>query len=49
VPKEFLDAYEAVNRLAALVLAQDTVGTLAELDKFSESKNAKAKATGGNA
>jgi predicted short-subunit dehydrogenase-like oxidoreductase (DUF2520 family) len=48
-PKEFSDAYEAVNRLAALVLAQDTAGTLAELDKFSRSKNAKAKATGGNA
>jgi predicted short-subunit dehydrogenase-like oxidoreductase (DUF2520 family) len=49
VPKEFLDAYEAVNRLAALVLAQDTAGTLAELGRFSGSKNAKAKATGGNA
>jgi predicted short-subunit dehydrogenase-like oxidoreductase (DUF2520 family) len=49
VPKEFSDAYEAVNRLAALVLAQDTAGTLAELDRFSGSNNAKAKATGGNA
>jgi predicted short-subunit dehydrogenase-like oxidoreductase (DUF2520 family) len=49
VPKEFLEAYEAVSRLAALVLAQDTLGTLAELDRFSGSKNAKAKATGGNA
>jgi predicted short-subunit dehydrogenase-like oxidoreductase (DUF2520 family) len=49
VPKEFLEAYEAVNRLAALVLARDTVGTLAELGRFSGSKNAKAKATGGNA
>jgi predicted short-subunit dehydrogenase-like oxidoreductase (DUF2520 family) len=48
-PKEFSDAYEAVNRLAALVLAQDTAGTLAELDRFSGSKSAKAKATGGNA
>jgi predicted short-subunit dehydrogenase-like oxidoreductase (DUF2520 family) len=49
VPREFLEAYEAVNRLAALVLAQDTAGTLAELGRFSGSKNAKAKATGGNA
>lgn len=48
-PKEFSDAYEAVNRLAARVLAQDTAGTIAELDRFSGSKSAKAKATGGNA
>jgi predicted short-subunit dehydrogenase-like oxidoreductase (DUF2520 family) len=49
VPKEFSEAYEAMNRLAALVLAQDTAGTLAELERFSGRKNAKAKATGGNA
>jgi predicted short-subunit dehydrogenase-like oxidoreductase (DUF2520 family) len=51
VPKEFLNAYEAMNRLAALVLAQDTAGALAKLDGFSGSKDAKAKAkaTGGNA
>jgi predicted short-subunit dehydrogenase-like oxidoreductase (DUF2520 family) len=49
MPKEFLEAYEAVNRLAALVLARDTVGAFTELDRFSGSKNAKAKATGGNA
>jgi predicted short-subunit dehydrogenase-like oxidoreductase (DUF2520 family) len=48
-PKEFSDAYAAVNRLAALVLAQDTAGTLAELNRFSGIKSAKAKATGGNA
>jgi len=49
MPKEFLEAYEAVNRLAALVLARDTAGAFTELDRFSGSKNAKAKATGGNA
>ena len=50
-PKEFSEAYEAVNRLAALVLAQDTAGTLAELERFSgeESVKVKAKATGGTA
>lgn len=50
-PREFSEAYEAVNRLAALVLAQDTAGTLAELDRFSgeESVKAKAKTTGGQA
>jgi predicted short-subunit dehydrogenase-like oxidoreductase (DUF2520 family) len=49
VPKEFLDAYEAVNRLAALVLTQGSAGTLAELDRFSTAKKAKEKAAGGNA
>jgi len=48
-PKEFLDTYEAVNRLAALILAQDTAGTLAKLDRISGSKSARAKAMGGNA
>jgi predicted short-subunit dehydrogenase-like oxidoreductase (DUF2520 family) len=50
-PKEFSEAYEAVNRLAALVLAQDSAGTLAELNKSSANKNvkARAKAAGGNA
>ena len=46
-PKEFSEAYEAVNRLAALVLALDTAGTLAELDRISGYKNIKAKAAGG--
>ncbi len=48
-PREFSEAYQAVNRLAALVLAQDTAGTLAELDRFSTTKKAKEKAAGGNA
>jgi hypothetical protein len=48
-PREFSQAYEAVNRLAALVLAHDTAGTLAELDRFSTAKKAKEKAAGGNA
>jgi len=48
-PREFSQAYEAVNRLAALVLAHDTAGTLVELDRFSTAKKAKEKAAGGNA
>lgn len=50
-PKEFSEAYEAVNRLAALVLAQDSAGTLMELNKISGNKSvkARAKAAGGNA
>jgi predicted short-subunit dehydrogenase-like oxidoreductase (DUF2520 family) len=50
-PKEFSEAYEAVNRLAALVLAQDSAGTLTELDRIfgNESIKARAKAAGGNA
>jgi predicted short-subunit dehydrogenase-like oxidoreductase (DUF2520 family) len=48
-PKEFAHAYEALNRLAAHVLAQDAAGTLAELEKSSVEAKLKAKATGGNA
>jgi len=48
-PQEFMPAYEALSRLAARVLAQDTPGTLAELDKSSIKPITKAKATGGNA
>jgi predicted short-subunit dehydrogenase-like oxidoreductase (DUF2520 family) len=50
-PKEFSEAYEAVNRLGALVLAQDPAGTLTELNKISGNKSvkARAKAAGGNA
>lgn len=42
-------AYEALNRLAARVLAQDTAGTAAELEKISAAWKPKAKARGGNA
>jgi len=50
-PKEVSEAYEAVNRLAALVLAQDSAGTLTELNRKSGNKSvrARAKAAGGNA
>lgn len=41
-------AYEALNRLAARVLAQDTAGTMAELEKISAALKPKAKARGGN-
>ena len=49
LPAEFTATYESVNRLAALVLAQDSAAMLAELDKISLSKKAKVKATGGQA
>jgi hypothetical protein len=48
-PNEFAHAYEALNRLAARVLAQDPNGTLAELEKSSLEEKPKAKAIGGNA
>ncbi len=48
-PKEFAQAYEALNRLAARVLAQDTSGMLAELEKSFVGEKSKAKAIGGNA
>jgi len=47
--EEFAQAYEALNRLAARVLAQDTSGMLAELEKSFVGEKSKAKAIGGNA
>ena len=47
LPPEFVEAYEAVNRLAALVLAQDSAAMLAELEKVALSKKSKVKVTGG--
>lgn len=41
-------AYEALNRVAARVLAQDTVGTTAELEKISVALKPEAKARGGH-
>jgi predicted short-subunit dehydrogenase-like oxidoreductase (DUF2520 family) len=41
-------AYEALNRLAARVLAQDIAGTTAELEKISAALKPKVKARGGN-
>lgn len=41
-------AYEALNRLAARVLAQDGAGAMAELEKISAALKPKAKARGGH-
>ncbi len=49
LPAEFAETYEAVNRLAALVLAQDSEAMLAELEKVVLNKKARVKATGGKA
>jgi predicted short-subunit dehydrogenase-like oxidoreductase (DUF2520 family) len=49
LPPEFRQAYEAVNRLAALVLAQDSAAMQAELEKVAVNKKPKVKATGGQA
>jgi predicted short-subunit dehydrogenase-like oxidoreductase (DUF2520 family) len=49
LPAEFTETYEAVNRLAALVLAQDSAAMVAELEKVSVGKKVKGKATGGQA
>jgi predicted short-subunit dehydrogenase-like oxidoreductase (DUF2520 family) len=49
LPQEFAQAYGAVNRLAAVVLAQDSTAMLAELEKVAVKKKTKAKATGGQA
>ncbi len=48
-PHEFMHAYEALNRLAARVLSQDSAAMLAELEKNSVDQKAKAKVIGGNA
>jgi predicted short-subunit dehydrogenase-like oxidoreductase (DUF2520 family) len=48
-PKEFAQAYETLNRLAARVLANDASGTLAELEKNLVEQKPKAKVIGGNA
>ena len=49
LPAEFLETYEAVNRLAAMVLAQDSAAMQAELEKVAVNKKTKVKATGGQA
>jgi predicted short-subunit dehydrogenase-like oxidoreductase (DUF2520 family) len=48
-PQEFANAYAALSRLTARVLAQDTDGMLAELEMSSVEEKSKAKATEGNA
>src|SRR5260370_20614886 len=49
LPGEFMDAYEALNRLAARVLSQGSAGMLAELEKNSVDQKPKAKVIGGSA
>jgi predicted short-subunit dehydrogenase-like oxidoreductase (DUF2520 family) len=49
LPPEFAQAYEAVNRLAAVVLAQDSAAMQTELEKVAVNKKTKGKATGGQA
>jgi predicted short-subunit dehydrogenase-like oxidoreductase (DUF2520 family) len=49
LPPEFAETYEAVNRLAASVLAQDSALMQAELEKIVVNKKNKVKATGGQA
>ena len=49
LPAEFRQAYEAVNRLAAVVLAQDSAEMQAELEKVAVNEKTKVKATGGQA
>jgi predicted short-subunit dehydrogenase-like oxidoreductase (DUF2520 family) len=48
-PSEFAAAYQALNRLAARVLAPDAARMLAELETISVEQKPKAKAIGGNA
>lgn len=48
-PTEVGEAYAALNRLAARVLASNPEAVLAELQKISISEQAKAKSTGGKA
>ncbi len=47
LPPQFSETYEAVNRLAAVVLAPDSLAMLAQLDKITVNKKTKVKATGG--
>ncbi|OLB40615.1 MAG: hypothetical protein AUH11_01525 [Acidobacteria bacterium 13_2_20CM_57_17] len=46
-PKEFVDAYDVLNHLAARALADDATGVLSELKRSSLGLISKAKATGG--
>src|SRR4029077_5828640 len=48
-PKEFAQAYEALNCLAASVLAKDPAGMFAGLAKSSVAEKPRAKVMGGNA
>src|SRR5437588_628007 len=46
-PKEFVDAYDVLNHLAARALADDATRVLSELERSSVGLISKAKATGG--
>jgi len=48
-PKEFAHAYEALSRLSARVLSQDTSGMLTELEKSSVKEKSKVRVIGGHA
>jgi len=48
LPEEFASAYEALNRLAARVLARDAAGVILELEKVSVEGKPQAKARGVN-
>jgi predicted short-subunit dehydrogenase-like oxidoreductase (DUF2520 family) len=47
LPAEFAETYEAVNRLAAMVLAQDSAAMSAELEKVVVNRKTKVKEKGG--
>jgi predicted short-subunit dehydrogenase-like oxidoreductase (DUF2520 family) len=49
LPADFAETYEAVNRLAAVVLAQDSDAMLTELENVVVNKKPRVKATGGQA
>jgi len=48
-PREFAQAYESLNRLAARALSQDSDRMLTELEKISLEQQPKVKVIGGNA
>lgn len=48
-PEEFAQTHEVLNRLAARVLSQDSIGMLAELEKISSRGKVKARVIGSNA
>jgi len=48
-PSEYLEAYRAVNRLAARVLARDADGAIGELSRISTKSSSQSKVRGANA
>jgi hypothetical protein len=49
LPLEYLDAYRAVNRLAARLLARDSDSVLRELAKVSSNTDSQSKSIGASA